>query len=79
MQVFGSNISSFQLNRPSGNALEEDEAENDVLVFRRVHVGAQLVGGEPKLGFEAEVGGEVVLRRGAGTGYGGVKFWPQVS
>ena len=40
-----------------GDVFEEDEAEDDVLVFGRVHVGAQLVGGEPELGFEAEVGG----------------------
>ncbi len=29
-----------------GDVFEEDEAEDDVLVFRRVHVVAQLVGGE---------------------------------
>ena len=33
-----------------GDVFEEDEAEDDVLVFRRVHVVAQLVGGEPELG-----------------------------
>ena len=44
-----------------GDVFEEDEAEDDVLVFRRVHVVAQLVGGEPELGLEAEVGGGVVL------------------
>ena len=33
-----------------GDVFEEDEAEDDVLVFRRVHVAAQLVGGEPELG-----------------------------
>jgi hypothetical protein len=27
-----------------GDVFEEDEAEDDVLVFRRVHVVAQLVG-----------------------------------
>ncbi len=48
-----------------GDVFEEDEAEDDVLVFRRVHVVAQLVGGEPELGLEAEVGGGVVLRGGA--------------
>jgi len=42
-----------------GDVFEEDEAEDDVLVFRRVHVVAELVGGEPELGFEAEVGGGV--------------------
>ena len=42
-----------------GDVFEEDEAEDDVLVFRRVHVVAELVGGEPELGLEAEVGGAV--------------------
>ncbi len=42
-----------------GDVFEEDQAEDDVLVFRRVHVVAELVGGEPELGFEAEVGGGV--------------------
>ena len=41
------------------DVLEEDEAEDDVLVFGRVHVVAQLVGGEPELGFKADVGGGV--------------------
>ena len=45
-----------------GDVFEEDEAEDDVLVFRRVHVVAQLVGGEPELGLEAEVGGGTVVR-----------------
>ncbi len=40
-----------------GDVLKKDEAENDVLVFRSVHVVAQLVGGEPELGLEAELGG----------------------
>ena len=48
-----------------GDVFEEDEAEDDVLVFGRVHVAAQLVGGEPELGLEAEIGGRVVLRGGA--------------
>ena len=42
-----------------GDVLKEDEAEDNVLVFSRVHVVAQLVGGEPELGFEADVGGGV--------------------
>ena len=42
-----------------GDVLEEDEAEDDVLVFGRVHVVAQLVSGEPELGFEADVGGGI--------------------
>jgi hypothetical protein len=32
----------------------------DVFVLRRVHVVAQLVGGQPERGLEAEVGGGVV-------------------
>jgi hypothetical protein len=38
-----------------GDVFEKDEAEDDVLVFRRVHVVAELVGGEPELGFKSEV------------------------
>ena len=50
------------------DVFQEDQAEDDVLVFRRVHVVAELVGGSPELGFEAEVGG-------AGTrGRGGFRF-----
>jgi hypothetical protein len=45
-----------------GDVFEEDEAEDDVLVFRRVHVVAELVGGEPEFGLEAEVGGGVFRR-----------------
>ena len=40
-----------------GDVFEEDEPEDDVLVFRRVHVVAELVGGEPELGLEADGGG----------------------
>ena len=43
-----------------GDVFEEDEAEDDVLVFRRVHVVAELVGGEPELLLEADVGGTIV-------------------
>ena len=39
-----------------GDVLEEDEAEDDVLVFARVHVRAELVGREPELRFETEGG-----------------------
>ena len=46
-----------------GDVFEEDEAEEDVLLFRRVHVVAELVGGEPELGFEPEGGGRVFGRR----------------
>ena len=38
---------------------EEDQAEDDVLVFGRVHVAAQLVGGEPELLLKADVGGGI--------------------
>ena len=40
-----------------GDVLEEDQAEDDVLVLGRVHVAAQRVGGLPELIFETEVGG----------------------
>jgi hypothetical protein len=40
-----------------GDVLEKDEAEHDVLVFGRVHVRTELVGSEPELGLEAEIGG----------------------
>ena len=39
-----------------GDVLEEDQAEDDVLVLGRVHVVAERVGGRPELGLEAEVG-----------------------
>jgi hypothetical protein len=48
-----------------GDVFEEDEAEDDVLVFRRVHVVAEFVGGEPELGLETDGGG------GLGGGCGG--------
>jgi hypothetical protein len=53
-----------------GDVLEEDQAEDDVLVLRRVHVVAELVGGEPELGLEAEVGAGVPspCRRRPGRG-----------
>lgn len=47
-----------------GDVFEEDQAEDDVLVFRRVHVVAELVGGEPELRLETEVGGAVFFGRG---------------
>lgn len=43
-----------------GDVLEEDQAQDDELVLRCVHVVAERVGGSPELGFEAEVGGRVV-------------------
>ena len=39
-----------------GDVFEEDEAEDNMLVFGRVHVVAKLVGGKPELGFKADVG-----------------------
>ena len=39
-----------------GDVFQEDEAEDNMLVFRRIHVVAKLVGGKPELGFEAEIG-----------------------
>ena len=44
-----------------GDVFEEDEPEADVLVFRRVHVPAHLVGGGPQGLLEAEVGGGAVV------------------
>ena len=44
-----------------GDVSEEDDAKDDVFVFRRVHVVPQLVGGEPELGLEAERGAGVRL------------------
>ena len=38
-----------------GDVLEEDQAERDVLVFGRLQVPAQLVGGEEQLRLEAEI------------------------
>ena len=42
-----------------GDVFQEDEAEDDVLVFRRIHVVAELIGGEPELRLEADGGGGV--------------------
>jgi hypothetical protein len=44
-----------------GDVLEEDQAEDDVLVLGRVHVVAQAIGHLPELGFKAEVCGGVVF------------------
>ena len=41
---------------------EKDQAEDDVLVFRRVHVAAQLVSREPELLLKADIGGVIVRR-----------------
>ena len=47
-----------------GDVLEEDQAEGDVLVVGRLQVLAQLVGGEEKLGLDAERGGVALGRLG---------------
>jgi hypothetical protein len=39
-----------------GDVLEKDEAKNDVLVLCGVHVAPELVGSEPELRFETDVG-----------------------
>ena len=39
-----------------GNVLQEDQPEHHMLVLGRVHIVAQLVGREPELGLEAQVG-----------------------
>jgi hypothetical protein len=44
-----------------GDVLEEDQAENDVLVLGRIHVVAQGIGRCPELGLEPEVGGGSLL------------------
>ena len=42
-----------------GDVLEEDQAENDMLVLRRIHVVAELVGHQPELRLEADRGGGI--------------------
>jgi hypothetical protein len=39
-----------------GNIFEKNQAKNDVFVFPRVHVFAELIGSEPQLGLETETG-----------------------
>ena len=53
-----------------GDIFEEDQAEDDVLVFRRVHVVAELVGGEPELGLKADGGRGLGGSGGFGTSHG---------
>jgi len=43
-----------------GNVFQEDEAEDDVFVFRCVHVAAEFIGREPKLLLETDVSRVVV-------------------
>jgi hypothetical protein len=45
-----------------GDVLEEDQAEDDVFVLRRIHIVAEAVGHLPQLGFEAEIGTGLRLR-----------------
>jgi hypothetical protein len=52
-----------------GDVFQEDEAENDVLVFGRVHVAAQLIRSEPELRFEAEIGGGVFRAAGSSASH----------
>jgi len=51
-----------------GDVFEENQTQNDVLVFRSVHIVAELVGGQPELGFKSDGGGRGVLRRGFSFG-----------
>lgn len=53
-----------------GDVFEEDQAEDDVFVFRGVHVAAQAVGGGPELVLEAEVGAGAVAVGGFPPGAG---------
>ena len=45
-----------------GDVLQEDQAEDDVLVLGGVHVVAESVGGLPELRLEAEIGAGIALR-----------------
>ena len=50
-----------------GDVLQEDKAEDDVLVLGRVHVVAKLVSGEPQFPLKADIGrGVLGGRRGGG-------------
>ena len=44
------------------DVLQEHQTEHDMLVFGGVHVVAELVGGEPELVLEADVGGGLLCR-----------------
>ncbi len=54
-----------------GDVLEEDQAEDDVLVLGGVHVVAQRVGGGPELRLEADGGAVVGVARGTAATWGG--------
>jgi hypothetical protein len=63
--AFGSEsdqFSTFSLEGV-GDVLEEDEAKDDVLVLRRIHIVAESVGSGPELGFQA------IHRRGCSESY----------
>ena len=45
-----------------GDVLQKNQPEHDVLVLGRIHVVAELVSRQPKLGLEAEIGGGVRSR-----------------
>ena len=45
-----------------GDVLEENQAKDDVLVLRRVHIVAETVSHLPQFGFEAEIGTSLCLR-----------------
>jgi hypothetical protein len=46
-----------------GDVLEEDQAEDDVLVLRSVHAAAQCIGHLPELGFITDGGAVIAPRR----------------
>ncbi len=62
---------TFELLEGVGNVFEEDDAEDDMLVFRCVYVAAKLVGGEPKLGLKLKFGGGVLGFGSRSTGHVG--------
>ena len=45
-----------------GDVLQKDQAEDNVLVLRHVHIVAEAVGHLPQLGLEAEIGTGLRLR-----------------
>jgi hypothetical protein len=42
----------------AGDVLQEDQAQNDVLAFSRVHAAPEGIGSLPELGLEAQVGAD---------------------
>jgi hypothetical protein len=63
--IFGIGSSVFGLSRNElgvvlfedvGDVFKEDESEDNMLVLRCVHVAAEFVGSEPKLGLKTDVG-----------------------